>query len=130
LAGPPGGRDAGRSARWRRRGPRLLEEEVEQILDLAEEWGEIDRSHRKFAHRGSRLGRVWVSPASVYRVLVAHDLVLPTPPGRAPVQRTPWPDWLEYRPNQVWGWDVERHEAPWDRAVVKGHRLQPVAAGW
>jgi transposase InsO family protein len=84
----------------------LLDEEVEQILELAEEWGEIDRSHRKLAHRGSRLGRVWVSPASVYRVLAAHDLVLPTPPTRAPVQRRPWPDWLEYRPNQVWGWDV------------------------
>ncbi len=36
----------------------LLDEEVEQILDLAEEWGEVDRSHRKLAHRGSRLGRV------------------------------------------------------------------------
>jgi putative transposase len=84
----------------------LLDEEIEQILELAQEWGEIDRSHRKLAHRGSRLGRVWVSPASVFRVLVAHDLVLPTPPTRAPVQRTPWPDWLEYRPNQVWGWDV------------------------
>ena len=67
----------------------LLDEEVEQILDLAEEWGEIDRSHGKLAHRGSRLGRVWVSPASVYRVLAAHDLVLPTPPTRAPVQRQP-----------------------------------------
>ena len=84
----------------------LLDEEVEQILELAEEWGEIDRSHRKLAHRGSRLGRVWISPASVYRVLAAHDLVLPTPPARAPIQRRPWPDWLEYRPNQVWGWDV------------------------
>jgi putative transposase len=39
-------------------------------------------------------------------VLAAHNLVLPTPPTRAPVQRRPWPDWLEYRPNQVWGWDV------------------------
>jgi putative transposase len=84
----------------------LLDEEVEQILDLAEEWGQVDRSHRKLAHRGSRRGRVWVSPASVYRVLAAHDLVLPKPPTRAPVGRTPWPDWLEYRPNQVWGWDV------------------------
>jgi hypothetical protein len=56
----------------------LLDEEVEQVLDLAEEWGEIDRSHRKLAHRGSRLGRVWVSPASVWRVLAAHDLVLPS----------------------------------------------------
>ena len=49
---------------------------------------------------------MWVSPASVYRVLAAHDLVLPTPPTRAPMQRQPWPEWLEYRPNQVWGWDV------------------------
>jgi putative transposase len=84
----------------------LLEEEIEAVLELAEEWGEIDRSHRKLAHRGSRLGRVWVSPASVFRVLAAHDLILPKPPGRAPAQRRPWPDWITYRPNQVWGWDV------------------------
>jgi putative transposase len=56
----------------------LLEEEIEAVLELAAEWGEIDRSHRKLAHRGSRLGRVWVSPASVFRVLAAHDLVLPS----------------------------------------------------
>jgi hypothetical protein len=62
-------------------------------------------------------------------VLDAHDLVLPKPPGRAPVQRQPWPDWLEYRPNQVWGWDVERHEALPDRVVVKGHHRRFVAAG-
>ena len=78
----------------------LLDEEVQAILELAEEWGQIDRSHRKLAHRGSRLGRVWVSPASVFRVLVAHDLVLPKPAGRAPVQRRPWPDWLEDRPTR------------------------------
>ena len=29
----------------------LLAWEVEAILALAEEWGEIDRSHRKLAHR-------------------------------------------------------------------------------
>ena len=86
--------------------PGQAREDFEQILELAAQWGEIDRSHRKLAHRGSYLYRVWVSPASVYRVLVAHDLVLPKPAGRAPVQRQPWPDWLEYRPNQVWGWDV------------------------
>jgi putative transposase len=84
----------------------LLAEEVEQILELAAEWGQLDRSHRKLAHRGSRLGRVGVSPASVDRVLAAHDLVLPTPPTRAPVQRRPWPDWITDRPNQVGGWEV------------------------
>jgi len=32
-------------------------------------------------------------------------------------------------PNQVWAADIERHEALFDRAVVKGHRLRFVAAG-
>jgi len=57
----------------------LLDEEVEAILELAEQWGEVDRSHRKLAHRGSRLGRVWVSPASVFRVLVAPTWCCPSP---------------------------------------------------
>lgn len=85
----------------------LLPWEIEAIVDLAEEWGEIDRSHRKLAHRGSYLSRVWVAPSTVRRVLAAHDVDLPAPPPRpAPRVRMPWPDWVEYRPNQVWGWDV------------------------
>jgi putative transposase len=31
--------------------------------------------------------------------------------------------------DQVWAADIERHEAPWERAVMKGHRHRPVAAG-
>ncbi len=34
------------------------------------------------------------------------------------------------RPDQWWVADFERHEALFDRAVVKGHRGWPVAAGW
>jgi putative transposase len=34
------------------------------------------------------------------------------------------------RPNALWVTDLERHEAPLNRAVVKGHRLRSVAAGW
>ena len=33
-------------------------------------------------------------------------------------------------PNQLWVTDIERHEAFLNPAVVKGHRHQPVAAGW
>jgi putative transposase len=33
------------------------------------------------------------------------------------------------RPNMLCVSDIERHEAPQDRAVMKGHRRQPVAAG-
>ena len=85
----------------------LLEWEVAEILALAEEWGPVDRSHRKLAHRGSYLGRVWVAPSTVRRVLAAHDVDLPTQAPRPPKsKKKPWPDWVEYRPNQVWGWDV------------------------
>ena len=40
------------------------------------------------------------------------------------------PELLATQPNELWSWDIERHEALLDRAVVKGHRLQSVAAGW
>jgi len=33
-------------------------------------------------------------------------------------------------PNRLWLADIERHEALTNRAVMKGHRRQPVAAGW
>jgi putative transposase len=33
------------------------------------------------------------------------------------------------RPDALWVTDLERHEALLNRAVVKGHRGQPVAAG-
>jgi putative transposase len=50
----------------------LLDWEVAEILALFHQWGETDRSHRKLAHRGSYLERVWVSPASVRRVGLAE----------------------------------------------------------
>ncbi len=111
-----------RAGRWRRRrntglglddavsGPdepfhALLSWEREAILELFDEWGEIDRSHRKLAHRGSRLEQVFVSESTVLRVLRAENLVLPARPAREPVAARPWPDWVEYRPCQVWGHD-------------------------
>jgi transposase InsO family protein len=38
-------------------------------------------------------------------------------------------DFSAQRPNQLWVADLERHEVLLDRAVVKGHRRRPVAAG-
>jgi putative transposase len=85
----------------------LLDWEIDAILALAEEWGPIDRSHRKLAHRGSYTGQVWVAPSTVRRVLARHDVDLPAPaPRPRRPERRPWPDWVEYRPRQVWGWDV------------------------
>jgi putative transposase len=83
----------------------LLDWERAAILELFESWGEIDRSHRKLAHRGSRIELVHVSESTVRRVLHAEGLVLPGNPPREPIPRTGWPDWLEWKPNRVWGYD-------------------------
>ncbi len=110
--------DEGRAWRWRRRrdadclGDRkpgsalhgLRPEEVTAILELFESWGDVDRSHRKLAHRGSYIGKVWVSPATVRRVLAAHGLHLKRPP-RIRSRRKPFPAWAEYRRNSIWIYD-------------------------
>jgi transposase InsO family protein len=84
----------------------LLGDEVAEILTVFEEWAEIDRSHRKLAHRGSYLGRFWVSPSSVRRVLwLADKHFRPLPkPGKS--KRRPFPDWADYVPNSIWIYDT------------------------
>jgi putative transposase len=84
----------------------LLPGEVDAIVELFDRFGDIDRSYRKLAHRGSYEGLVWVSESSVYRVLDDQGLVLPAPPPRPPTPaQSPIPDWAEWRPNQIWIYD-------------------------
>src|SRR5450759_3711286 len=83
----------------------LLAWERAAVLALFGSWGEVDRSHRKLAHRGSRLDVVHVSESTVRRVLMAEDLVLPGHPPREPTPRSPWPPWLEWKPNRIWAYD-------------------------
>lgn len=114
------GLDAERVARWqaRRADDRLddaapgghpvhglLDWERAMILALFESWGEVDRSHRKLAHRGSRLDLVHVSESTVRRVLAAEGLVLQGNPPREPVAWPAWPEWLEWKPNRIWAYD-------------------------
>jgi putative transposase len=89
----------------------LLAAEVEQIIALFHEWGEVDHSHRKLAHRGSYLGRVWVSPSSVHRVLEAHGLRIRARLRPGVSKRKPFPDWVEYRPLQIWIYDTTHFSA-------------------
>lgn len=77
-------------------------------------WGDIDRSHRKLAHRGSRIGAVHVSESTVGRVLAEQGVVVKGNPPREPAPRPGWPDWLEWKPNRVWGYDFTH----WTRAGV------------
>ena len=88
----------------------LLEWEEAEILAVFEDWADVDRSHRKLAYRGSYENRVWVSPSTVDRVLARNGLVLAGESRPGPSTKTPWPDWCEWRPNQLWCWDMSQFE--------------------
>jgi transposase InsO family protein len=84
----------------------LLASEVAEIVALYHEWADVDRSHRKLAHRGSYTKRVWVSPASVRRVLAGEGLHLNPPPRPGRGTQQPFTDWVTYRPRQIWIYDT------------------------
>ena len=88
----------------------LLAWEEAEILAVFEEWGDVDFSHRKLAHRGSYLERVWVSPSTVDRVLARNGLALQGIPRPGRSEKKPWPDWVEWRPNQLWCWDASHFQ--------------------
>ncbi len=96
----------------------LLPVERDRIVALFDQWGEIDRSHRKLAHRGSYTGTVWVSPSTVERVLAAHGLVLRRPrrPGRC--ERRPFPAWASYTRHSIWIYDTTHFKACPGVAVI------------
>jgi putative transposase len=54
---------------------------------------------------------VHVSESTLRRVLAEEGLVLPGQPPRKPRPRTPWPDWLQWKPNRVWAYDFTHFSA-------------------
>ena len=84
----------------------LLDDEVQQILAVFNEWGERDRSHRRLAHRGSYVGRFWASPSTVRRVLIESDKHFRPLPRPVRGERKPFPDWASYKPNSLWIYDT------------------------
>jgi putative transposase len=83
----------------------LLPWERDAIVTLAEQWLGIDRSHRKLAHRGSRLGVVHVSESTVLRVLRDEGIAVPQRPARARRERRGLPDWAELVPGVIYIYD-------------------------
>ena len=83
----------------------LLGPEREAIVTIAETWVDIDRSHRKLAHRGSRLEAFYASESTVLRVLREAGLRLPGPAAREPLDPRAWPDWAELVPGVIMIYD-------------------------
>jgi transposase InsO family protein len=82
----------------------LLAWEEQAILELIEQWGWVDRSHRKLAHRGSYTETVFVSPSTVLRVALKHQVVLPGEPIRARPVLPAMPQ-VAWEKNRIWIWD-------------------------
>lgn len=83
----------------------LLDWEKAAILEVAEQWADIDRSHRKLAHRGSRLDLVGMSESSVLRVLIEAGVHLPERPARERRPARAWPQWAELVPGVIYIYD-------------------------
>jgi transposase InsO family protein len=110
--------------------PRALREvERKEVLRVLHDPEHVDEAPATVYAKLLDEGIYLCSVPTMYRLLRAEGEVTERR-RQASHPPTVRPELLATRPNQVWSWDIERHEAPWDRAVVKGHRLQPVAAGW
>ena len=83
----------------------ILGWEEQAILELIETWGPVDRSHRKLAHRGSYTGKVFVSPSTVLRVALKHQVSLPGEPVRARPLKPVFPQ-IPWERNRIWIWDA------------------------
>jgi putative transposase len=83
----------------------LLAWEEQAVLDLIEQWGWVDRSHRKLAHRGSYTGLVFVSPSTLLRVALKHKVALPGEPFRLRPVLPAMPQ-VPWEKNRIWIWDA------------------------
>ncbi len=84
---------------------RLLDSEEQAILDLIEKWAPLDRSYRKLAHRGSYTGTVFVSPSTMQRVALKHQITVPGAPPRPPRRKLIFPE-VPWEPNRIWMWEA------------------------
>jgi putative transposase len=84
---------------------RILPWEEQTILDLIEEWGPVDRSHRKLAYRGSYTGVVFVSPSTLLRVALKNQVTLPGEPVRPRPPKPAFPE-ICWEKNRIWIWDA------------------------
>jgi len=75
-------------------------------------------------------GSYLCSTRTMYRILAAHHGGVRE--RRNQLTHPPYakPELLAERPNELWSWDIERHEAPWNREEVRDLFRRPVAAGW
>jgi transposase InsO family protein len=82
----------------------LLEQEREEIIELAKDDTYVDLSHRQLAVLGSETGKVEASASSFYRVMKQEQLMEKR--QRRPRSPQNKPEVKPTRPNEIWSWDL------------------------
>jgi putative transposase len=99
-----------------------------QVLDVLHSERFVDVSPEEAWATLLDEGTYLCSPRTMYRILAAHHGGVRERRNQLTHPAYAKPELLAERPNELWSWDVERHEALCNRAVMKGHRLRFVAA--
>ena len=107
----------------------LCSEERERVAEVLGSPRFVDRSPGEVFATLLDDEKYLCSERTMYRILAANQ---PVRERRNQLQYPQYtkPELVATAPNQVWSWDIERHEALPNRAVVKGHGRQPVVADW
>ena len=109
-------------------GQALSEGERAAVLTLINTPDYADLSIGQIWARELDEGRYLCSASSMYRI-ARHAGQTRERRRQATHPATVKPELLADGPSQSWSWDIERHEALTNRAVVEGHGLPLVAAG-
>lgn len=108
---------------------KLTAEERQQVIDTVNDPRFADLTPAQIIAILAEEGVYIASEMSFYRIMREEGLLHHRGSTKPPRQPRPVPRLEASGPNQIWSWDIERHEAPWERAVMQGHRHRPVAAG-
>ena len=120
LQGPPAPRP--RSVRA------LTDIQVDEIVELLNSERFCDQAPAQVWATLLDEGRYLASVSTMYRILRARYQVRERRRhARHPAHLKP--ELVADGANQVWSWDIERHEVLLDRVVMKGHHRRLVAAG-
>ena len=106
---------------------KLDDAEVDDILGVLRSPRFVDCSPAQVYFTLLDEGTYLASESSFYRILRTHNEVRERRRQASHPAKVK-PELIADRPLVVWSWDIERHEAPWNRAVVKGHGRRLVAA--
>ena len=107
----------------------LSEPERAAVLALLNEPEHCDLAVDQVYARTLDEGIYLCSPATMHRLLAKSGASSDRRAQRThPAKKRP--ELLATRPNEIWSWDIERHEALLNREGVQDPLRQLVAAGW